>query len=206
MRIVRRLGSLLRHALVLEAAVWVALARWIGRRPDVPGGATPLTYGRLVTPIMWLFVWGSTLEVVAVDLVVHHLGWTAVRVPLLLVGVWSVVWMVGLLAAVRTRPHVVTADRVLLRAGLTAEVVLPVSSVTGVAIREHGLSSSMRTVEVLDGRLLVGVSGRTNLVLLLDGPTALTTPRGDVTVAEVGLWVDEPQQARDVLRRREPVG
>lgn len=60
----------------------------------------------------------------------------------------------------------------------------------------------MRSVEVDEDRLLVGVSGRTNLVLVLRRPTDLATARGVVSVSQVGVWVDDPRLVVRVLRDR----
>lgn len=201
MSAVRRLRALAAHALRFEVSIYVALWRWVTRRPAVPDGGTPIGYSRIVGPVLWLFIWGSAVEVVAVDLVVHHYGWTAVRVPLLVLGAWSLVWMLGLLAAMRTRPHVLGVGELRLRSGLSGEVVVPLAAIAGSARTESELSSSMRNQEVVDDTLLVGVSGRTNLLLTLTGPTTLGTPKGDVEVARVGLWVDEPREAATLLRR-----
>ena len=50
--------------------------------------------------------------------------------------------------------------------------------------------------------LLIGVGSRTNLELVLTGPTTLETPHGPTTVARVGRWVDEPREVAEALRRR----
>lgn len=201
MTVVRRIGALARHAVLFEVAIYVALWRWIARRPAVPPSATPIPYSRIVAPVMWLFIWGSAVEVVAVDLVVHHFGWTTVRIPLLALGIWSVMWMVGLLAAMRTRPHVLTANDLRLRAGLRGELVLPLTAVDRVTPRESELSSTMRSYEITDDTLLVGVSGRTNVQLTLCGPTTLLTPKGKIEVERVGMWVDDPRSVTTLLRQ-----
>lgn len=62
------------------------------RRPDVPRGATPIGYSRLVAPMLWLWIFGSTVEVVVIEVVLRHLdaAWAdAIRVPLLLLGIWA---------------------------------------------------------------------------------------------------------------------
>jgi hypothetical protein len=199
--VVRRIGALARHAVLFEVAIYVALWRWIARRPAVPPSATAIPYSRLATPMVWLFIWGSAIEVVAVDLVVHHFGWTTVRIPLLAVGIWSVVWMLGLLAAMRTRPHVLSSTDLRLRAGLRGELVLPLAAVDEVTLRETELSSTIRNFEVTDDTLLVGVSGRTNVQLTLGGPTTLFTPKGATEVERVGMWVDDPRSVAGLLRQ-----
>lgn len=195
-------ASLGRHLVLAEVAIWVSLWRWVTRTPAVPADGTAIPYARVAGPVVWLFVWGSAIEVVAVDLVVTHLGWDVVRVPLLVLGTWGVLWMLGLLASMRTRPHVLTGDTLVLRGGLRSEVRVPLDAVGGVRTVEHELSSSMRNLEEVDGRLLVGVSGRTNVELTLVAPTGLTSSRGEVVTDRVGLWADEPREVAALLRSR----
>ena len=56
-------------AVRFEVALYVALTRWLLRRPDVPAGATPWGYARLVTPVLWLWIFGSATEVVVVHVI-----------------------------------------------------------------------------------------------------------------------------------------
>lgn len=198
----RTAASVLRHLVLAEVAIWTSLWHWVTRRPAVPPDGTAIPYARVAGPVVWLFIWGSAIEVVAVDLVVTHLGWDVVRVPLLVLGTWGVLWMLGLLASMRTRPHVLSGDSLLLRGGLRAEVVVPLATISGVRTVEHELSSTMRNVEEVDGRLLVGVSGRTNVEVTLVQPRPLRTPNGEVVTDRVGLWADEPREVAALLRSR----
>lgn len=107
MRHARRVAALAREALLLELALYRSLARWIARRPDVPRGATPIPYGRLAAPMIWLWTFGSATEVVVIEVVLRSIdaGWAeAIRLPLLALGVWGVLWMLGMLASYRVGP------------------------------------------------------------------------------------------------------
>jgi hypothetical protein len=199
MELLRRAGALLRDAVLLEVAVWRGLARWVARRPDVPRGQVPVGYARLVTPVLLLWVFASAVEVVVVDLV---LPWASLRVPLLVVGLWGVLWMLGMLGAYRTRPHLLADELLVVRGGLRLAVPVPLAAVEQAIAREEDMPGSIRSLAVVDDLLQVGVSGRTNLQLRLTGPTTLGTPKGPVTVTRVGAWVDEPREVAAVLRRR----
>lgn len=206
MNAVRRAAGLAWAALRMELSLYRALARWITRRPDVPAGSTPIGYARLVTPMLWLWIFGSAVEVVVLDVVLGR--WLpSFQLPLLVVGVWGLLWMLGLLAAYRVRPHLL-GDRVLgLRDGIhVARIDVPLAAIAGTRQVDHELPGLLRSVHVEpaeDGdRLLVGVGSRTNLELVLAGPTELRTPKGRVTVARVGFWVDEPREVAELLRRR----
>jgi hypothetical protein len=113
--------------------------------------------------------------------------------------------MLGMLAAYRTRPHLL-GERVLqVRDGIHARVDVPLSAVASTRAVEHELPGVLRSLHVEGGEpealLLVGVSSRTNLELVLTGPTTLETPHGPTTVTRVGLWVDEPREVAELLRR-----
>ena len=205
MTAVRRAAGVAWAALRLELSLYRALGRWVARRPEVPAGSTPIGYARLVTPMLWLWIFGSAVEVVVLDVVLRRWlpSW---QVPLLVLGVWGVLWMLGMLAAYRVRPHLLQHDVLVLRDGIHARVDVPLAAVAGTRQVEHELPGLLRSVHVEpaeDGRrLLVGVSSRTNLELVLTAPTVLRTPQGPETVTRVGLWVDEPREVAELLRRR----
>jgi hypothetical protein len=192
--------QLVKEALVTELALYVQLGRWLTRRPDVPRGATAVPYSRLAIPVVWLFIFGSTVEVVALDLILSR--WlTFLRIPFLVLGVWGVVWMLGLMASYRMRPHLLTDTDLRIRNMARTEVVVPLDAIERVAVADHD-EGGIRSVKVVDDALLVMVSGRTNLQLTLAEGTTLTTPQGRLTPATVGLWVDEPREVAELVRRR----
>lgn len=205
MDVVRRARRLAWAALKLEITLYLALGRWITRRPDVPAGTTPIGYSRLVAPMLWLWIFGSATEVVVLDLLLSR-WWTPLRIPLLVVGVWGLVWMLGLMAAYRTRPHLLGETSLQVRDGIHARVDVALDRIASVRSADHDLPGLLTSVHVEgegdDAVLLVGVSSRTNLELVLTGPTTLETPNGPTTVGRVGLWVDEPRDVADALRRR----
>ena len=199
----RRLPGLLREALLFELALYRSLARWVSRRPDVPPGTTPIGYSRLVAPMLWLWIFGSTVEVVAVELVLRHIDqpWaSAVRVPMLVLGIWGVVWMLGMLASYRVRPHLLSANDLQLRGGARTWLTVPVDAVASVRLADHELPGVIRSLHVEGALALVGVGSRTNLELVLAGPTTIASSVGDVTVSRVGAWVDEPREVTALLR------
>lgn len=182
-----------------ELALYRQLGRWITRRPDVPAGATPVPYARLATPVVWLFIFGSAVEVVAVDLLLSR--WlTFLRIPFLVLGIWGVVWMLGLMASYRMRPHLVTDDALHVRSMARTDIAVPLDAIADVRVADVD-ESGVRSVRLVGERMLVLVSGRTNLQVGLVEGTTLTTPLGDLQPPSVGLWVDEPREAAALLRR-----
>jgi hypothetical protein len=203
--LLRRLPRLLWTALLFEVALYRSLARWIARRPDVPRGATSIGYSRLVAPMLWLWIFGSTVEVIVVEVVLRHLDqpWAhAIRIPLLVLGIWGVVWMLGMMASYRVRPHLLTETELLVRSGALTWLTVPLDAVESARPVEHELPGVILSLHV-DGPLaLVGVGSRTNLELALAAPTTVRTSKGEVTVSRVGIWVDEPRDTANQLRYR----
>jgi hypothetical protein len=82
--------------------------------------------------MMWLWIFGSTVEVVVVEVVLRHIDqpWAAaVRVPLLVLGIWGVAWMLGMLASLRVRPHLLTDTELRARSGARTWLVVPLAAV-----------------------------------------------------------------------------
>ena len=202
MDLVRRLSRLAWTAVRMELTLYAALGRWVTRRKDVPAGTVPIGYSGLVAPMLWLWIFGSAVEVGVLDVLLHR-WWTPLRIPLLVLGVWGVMWMLGLLAAYRMRPHLLGADELRVRDGIHARVGVPLDRIASVRSVDHELPGLLRSVHVEgeqpDALLLIGVGSRTNLELVLTGPTTLPTPHGPTTVTRVGLWVDEPREVADLL-------
>ena len=205
MTLLRRLPGLLRDALLYELSLYRSLVRWLARRPDVPSGATPIGYSRLVAPMLWLWIFGSTVEVVVVEVVLRHLDqpWAdAARVPLLVLGIWGVVWMLGMLASYRVRPHLRTDTGLHVRSGARTWLVLPLEAVEATRPVEHELPGVIRSLHVDGALALVGVGSRTNLEMMLTRPTTVSTSKGEVTVSRVGIWVDEPREVAAQIKPR----
>ncbi len=205
MDLVRRARRLAWAVLRLEVTLYLALGRWLTRRPDVPAGTTPIGYSRLVAPMLWLWIFGSATEVVVLDVLLSR-WWTPLRIPLLVVGIWGLIWMLGMMAAYRTRPHLLGEASLQVRDGIHARVDVPLERIASVRSVDHDLPGLLKSVHV-EGEgegaiLLIGVGSRTNLELVLTSPTAWETPHGPATVGRVALWVDEPREVADVLRRR----
>ena len=201
MTAVRRLWHVAKELVLLELALYRSLARWVVRRPDVPHDATAVGYAQLAAPMIWLWIFGSAVEVVVLDVVLHR--WVpAIRMPVLFLSIWGLLWMLGLLASYRVRPHLITDTALVARSGARTRVVVPLRAVASVRRAEHELPGLVRSLHQDDDLLLVGVSSRTNLELVLVAPTTVETNDGPRTVSRVGVWVDDPAEVAGVLRRR----
>lgn len=186
-----------------ELRLYAAVLPWLLRRKDVPPGAEPWPYAALVTPVLWLWVFGSATEVVVLHLV---LPWETVRLVADVLGIWGLVWMVGLLASYRVKPHLLLPDRLHVRNGVLHDVCVPTRDILSAVAKEVELPSAVRSLQVTqDGgaqHVSVGVSGQTNVLLTLRPGTPLHTAKGTVAASTLALWVDEPRVFAARLREQ----
>lgn len=201
-----RAGRFAVRAVRLELRMYGGLARALARRPDVPAGATGFRYDAPVRLLLWVFAVLSAVEVVVLDVVVSR--WPSVRFPLLVLGVWGVVWCLGLLGAHVVRPHTVGPRGLRVRDGLDLELDLPWELVHAVSHRPRTHEPDSPKVGDRDGlvTLAVPVSHQTNVTVVLEGPTEVrlpgSAPRGGSQVVEaVQLWADDPRGLLDEVRR-----
>ncbi|MGW5667805.1 hypothetical protein [Micromonospora sp. NPDC003776] len=98
----RDLGALLAGAVRYEIGMWRSLFRWLLRRPQTTEpGAEVFGYVGVVQPILIAFIVLSAVEIPIFDLILRHtLPWPSVRTVVLALGVWGLLWMIGLFASV----------------------------------------------------------------------------------------------------------
>src|SRR3712207_4497633 len=160
--------GLVQRALRYEIGMYVSLGRWLARRPSVPAGAEPVGYARTATPVIWLWIFGSAAEIPVAHLLVP---WEPVRTALLVVGVWGLLWMLGMLASLHVHPHLLTAEALRVRNGARIDLRVPWDAVAQVETRRRDHPSSARSLQdTEDGGLAVAVGGETNLRLVLHRP------------------------------------
>lgn len=200
---VRRAARLLWHLLVLEVTMYQNLLRWIARRPAVGRDEEPIGYVQQAAPVIWLWIFASAAELPLVHVLIP---WHGVRIAAIAVGIWGLVWMLGMLGGLRMYPHLMTPTSLRVRNGALVDVPVPWSSIAAVVRREQDLSSTIRSVQVAETTdgvdLQVGVSGRTNLTLELQEPLPVETRLGTVQPGRISLWVDDPRKTASDLRSR----
>jgi hypothetical protein len=201
--------SLARRALVMEVWGYLSIARFVLRRPRVPHGAQPFTYHQPVFAVLVAFIVISAVELVVVDLVVKR--WETVRIALLVVGLWGLVWMFGMLFGFLTRPHAVGPDGLRLRAGVEIDIPLRWDQVATVQ-RHRRISQTKQPQVTFDEHgartLHLHIQNQTNVRVSLREAVTVRVPRGHVTVSSIELWADEPDalvraaSARTTVLRR----
>ncbi|GAB1645869.1 hypothetical protein [Krasilnikovia sp. MM14-A1259] len=202
--------SLLRKIVAYEWAMWRSLCRWILRRPlPLEAGAKPFSYLGAVNAILWAFIVLSAVEIPIFDLILRHvLPWEHLRRTVLVLGIYGLLWMIGLMAMLRMHPHVAGPAGLRIRNGATFELLVPWDAVASARGRYRSLPSS-RTVhleEDASGTVLsIGAGRQTSVDLVLRQPVAFDLPSGRAeNVTEVRLYADQPDALVALARRNAP--
>ncbi|MET8906612.1 hypothetical protein [Micromonospora sp. NPDC004551] len=210
----RKTLDLLRRVIVYEWRMWRSLYRWLLRRPvALPEGAEAFGYLGAVKPILVAFIALSAVEIPIFDVIIRHtMPWPTVREVALGLGVWGVLWMIGLYAALQVHPHVAEPAGLRVRNGFSVDFTVPWEAVARVDVRHRSLAGS-RTVQVERteaGTVLNVVTGKqTSVDLVLHRPLSVGLPNGpSEPVSEIRLHADEPdalaRKARDHLPAPDP--
>ncbi len=192
----RALPRWLAEGVLLEA--WGCRSLWLaarGRRAGAGPGVAEVPYDAGMTSFMALMTVLSGAEIVIIHVAVP---WTAVRIALIVVGVLTLVAVVGVWAGMRTRPHLVGRDELRLRSGHQIEVVVPLAQLRSCTPRLDGTVSN---VAVVDGCLHVPVMGSTHVRLDLAGELAVPLLYGRRgTATSIALAADDPAAAVRLIR------
>jgi len=196
-----RLLSPVRWLVTMEIGIWRSLFLLVTRRVAGQGeGVRPVPYAKEIAPVIGAFIFVSVLELPLVHLLIP---WDAVRLVVLVLSVWGVLWMVGLLASMKVFPHLIENERLRVRHGTTVDVALPWEAVAEVRARRGSVPTQAR-VHVDGTAASVPVLKRTNVAVVLHGPVTLALPDGPREVTEVRLFADEPRAFVAAARERLP--
>ena len=200
---IARVAGVARWLVRLEIGIWRSLFLWITRR--VPGrrpGVRTFAYANQVSPLLAVFIALSALETAVVHLLIP---WDVVRLTLLVVGVWGLLWMIGFLASMRVYPHLVDDSGLRIRHGTRLDVELRWSDVEAVRAA-RGSAPSNALVHLEDGErgtiATVAVLKLTRVAVRLRRPVALALPDGPTPVAEIRFYVDDPRGFVAAARER----
>ena len=198
---IARILNFLHRAWIAELRVYSSIARAIARRPAVPKGGTGIGYHRPVLTVLFIFIGLSAVEIPILDLIVHQ--WPAVRITLLVLGIWGVTWMVGLLCAMLMRPHAVLPDGVRVRSGLELDVPIGWDDIASVAISRR--VDEPKQPRIVGSEYAERMQDGTNVEIELERPVAIRlpglAPKGGVHhVDRIRLWADDPRAFLDAAR------
>ncbi|MFD9892022.1 hypothetical protein ACFWY9_21990 [Amycolatopsis sp. NPDC059027] len=169
------------------ASIWLLLRR----RKDVPSDGVALAYSGPRTPMLIVFAAVSFAETGLIWLI--DLG-LVIDLVLLVLGLYSALFVFGIFAASVTRPHVVSPREVWIRAGVFYDVRVPLTDV--LSLRRHK-QTHPPTVRTFTGdELIMHEDYDTNLVLELREPITVTRPLGGTeSVRVIRCYAEEPDIA-----------
>jgi hypothetical protein len=167
----------IRKAIAMEIGNWRSLFLWVRRRVAGQGpGVQTFSYGKQITPLLWAFVFVSAIELPVVHLLIP---WDTVRLVVLVLSVWGLLFMIGMAASMKVFPHLLDAGGIRVRYGATTDIHLPWHEVEAVRAR-RGTDEAAHNVAVMN---------QTRIAVSLRRPRAFEGEE----VGEVRLYVDDPR-------------
>jgi hypothetical protein len=171
--------------------MWRSLFLWIARRPR-PSPAFP--YSGAVSMILWTFIVLSAIEIPAAHIL---LPWESAKLAVDILGIYGLLWMVGLMASMHVHPHTATGDGLRVRHGFTTDFTIPWPAIASVRSR-IGNTEKSRTVQVDGDALSVCVGQRTSVDITLREPREVLGH----TVSTIRLYADHADELVTYVRGR----
>ena len=143
----------------------------------VPGrgpGVLEFGYAKEQGPIIGAFIFVSLIELVVFHLLIP---WETVRLAADILGLWGLLWMVGLLAGVLVHPHLLAPEGIRVRERWATDIFVPWLNIETVRVARRG------SREQEDGVRVVPIMGRTKVDVVLREPID--------GAREVRLFVDD---------------
>ncbi|MFI6478492.1 hypothetical protein ACIBH1_11190 [Nonomuraea sp. NPDC050663] len=192
---------MIRRLFMHELRATTSLYYWArGLKHDARPGVTPFGYfrGQSSTLLVWLFA--MTLEGVALYFLIP---WPWLHQAMVVLHLYSVVLILGVIAACRTRTHLIGDGELRIRYGAAFDLRIPLhlveSARTDAKIHDGGV------VTLADDRLDVVVSSQTNVTIRLSEPVTVTRPLGKTgTASLIRVHADDPKSFVRALSIPEP--
>ncbi|MFD0150844.1 hypothetical protein ACWGQ4_16810 [Streptomyces sp. NPDC055721] len=178
-----------------ELRLMSSLGRWVARRPHGLDGATGVfPHARDQAALIYGFAFVCLVETVGMSYLLAD--WPVVHAVVLVLDVYTVLFVLGLHAASVTRPHVLTGDALRLRQAAHVDVSVPLDRIA--SVRRESLFSHEKT----EGELNLAVGSQTTVTIELtepvDAPRLLGAPR---PVRIVRVHADDPKALADAVTR-----
>ncbi|MFF2780071.1 hypothetical protein ACFVU3_34845 [Streptomyces sp. NPDC058052] len=169
-----------------ELALMASLGRWVARRPHGTAGAAGVfPHARDQAALMYGFAFVCLVETAGMSWLLAE--WPVVHAVVLVLDVYTVLFVLGLHAASVTRPHVLAGGRLRARQAAHVDVSVPLDRIAAVR-RENRF-----THEKKDGELNLAVGSQTSVTLELSEPVDVVGLLGRVRpVTTVRLHADDP--------------
>ncbi|MGW4703080.1 hypothetical protein [Streptomyces sp. NPDC004285] len=180
-----------------ELRLLAGLGRWVARRPHgVADTDGVFPHARDQAALMYGFAFVCVVETVGMSYLLAD--WPVIHTVVLVLDVYTVLFVLGLHAASATRPHTLAGSTLRVRQAAHVDVRVPLDRIA--SVRRESLFSHERR----DGELNLAVGSQTTVTVELtepvDAPRLLGAPR---PVRLIRLHADDPQAlVRAVTRAR----
>lgn len=185
---------------IAELRAFGSLCLALFRRQKVPQGARPFGYTRGTATIPAVMIALSLAELVIVHLLVP---WEWLRIVLLVLSLWGVLFLLGSFATRVVHPHFVHGEALHVRWGHPMILTTPLANIASVALHVNHADTQPR---LAGDRLILTQFQSPNLRICFSEPVAAAPPvtrknlPADVRVREVQLYADDPQAFMLALR------
>lgn len=179
---------------VYEFTAYASLVALLARRLYVPAGATPFGYTKGTLSIPIALVVASLIEAVAVHFLIP---WVWLRIVLLIVTAWGIVFLAGVIAMKIVYPHYLSGDTLYLRYGAREVAQVPLASIAQLQQRPN----YAHTQVAIDGEAVVLTQFHsTNVRVSLNRPCSAAPPLpkkklpAGFQAREFLLYVEDPEE------------
>ena len=182
----------------MEVAMWRSMYHWLRRTPPTAApGDRAFSYLGVVKPILGVFIGLCAVEIPIFDLIIRKVvPWEPARWIALTLGVWGLLWMIGLLASMTINPHVTGAAGLRVRMGASIDLTVPWADIdtVGKACRSLPSSKSVQIEQNGDRTVLnLATGSQTSVDVRLRRPVTFALPNGPSAPAdELRLYADDP--------------
>lgn len=193
--IIRAVWRGIRFAVGYELRIYQSLYFWVARRrPVAVPGSIPFSYVKSVSTALMVFIILSAVEVPIAHLLLSP--WPPIQIGFLVVGIWGLVWMFGLGAAMTVYPHTLDDEGIHIRNGFSSRVDVPWSAVATVTLELHAYEKG-KHVQIeekeSDRYLCLTHASETGVLVTLRERTAIRVGKRTETVTHVRLRADDPK-------------
>lgn len=177
-----------------ELRLMYSLVLWVARRRDGVGpDDRAFGHARDQATLIYGFTFVCAVETVVMAVLFRN--WPAVHAVLLVVDVYTVVFMLGVQAAAVTRPHILSADTLRLRQAGHVDLRIPLERIA--SVRYELIFTHEKQDEVLD----LKIAGQTSVTLELSEPVTCTGLLGrERPVRTVRVHADDARAFAKALR------
>lgn len=182
------------RVIALEPRVWLSIFVWLFRRPRPDATTFPYAADSILGFFLLAVGFSAPIELLLVEALVP---WSGVRLVLVLLEIYTFVWLLGYWASLAVLPHRLERACLMLHFGLLFDAPIPYANIATVAQEQRPSANGCEGYHLAAERqeLALVIGGATNVVLTLHTPHVfMGLLRPMPPVQTILLKVDEPER------------